>query len=272
MAAMDDVSKMPQAKPVKRLRAFEARLVPLGCANARLRAGKSGTPPKASAHLKSLPDTHSIPAIIEAERRRIGQDLHDGICQLLAGIELKTQSLADTLRKRSKAQAAQAEQIAASVRDVIVQTRSLARGLSPSILETGGLVPALRELASQTEKLFNVKCNFQTGGRTSIFSRHVAAHLYRIAQESVANAINHAKPSLIQIRLASAKDNTTLTISDNGAGFKFSGLSGPGIGLRAMQHRAEIIGAALQIQSPPKGGTKIVCSFPTALNQLTDSL
>jgi signal transduction histidine kinase len=266
MAAMDDVSKMPQAKPVKRLKASEAGLVSHGRASAGSPAAKPGTPLKKSAQRKSPPDARSIAAVIQAERRRIGQDLHDGICQLLAGIELRSQSLADTLRKKSTVQAAQAEQIAASVRDVIVQTRSLARGLSPSILETAGLVPALRELAVQTEKLFHVKCNFQTGGKTSIFSQPAAAHLYRIAQEAVANAIKHAEPSLIQIRLARAKDKTILTISDNGAGFKFSGLSGPGLGLSAMQHRAGIIGAALQVQSPPNGGTIITCSLPPPRN------
>jgi signal transduction histidine kinase len=270
MAAMDDASKMPQAKPVKRLNAFDSGLLPPGHADAGSPAGKSGTPLNASAHSKSAPVARSTAALIQAERRRIGQDLHDGICQFLAAIELKAQSLADNLRKKSKVQAAQAGQIAAFVRDAIVQTRSLARGLSPSILETGGLVPALRQLAAQTEELFNVKCNFQTGGKTTILSQSVATHLHRIAQEAVANAIKHAKPSLIQIHLARVKDKTVLTISDNGAGFKFSGLSGPGMGLRAMQYRAEIIGAALQVQSPSKGGTKIICSLPTTLNRLND--
>jgi signal transduction histidine kinase len=204
--------------------------------------------------------------IIEVERRRIGQDLHDGICQRLAGIELKSQSLADSLR--SKAQAAQAEQIAGYVRDVIVQVRSLARGLSPFILEGEGPVPALGELAAQTEKTFNVKCNFQVEEGIFISGQAVATHLYRIAQEAVGNAIKHGKAGVIEIRLAGANDKTVLTITDNGTGFKFPGWAGAGMGLRAMRYRAGMIGATLLVESPPEGGTRVVCSLRNALERL----
>ena len=89
--------------------------------------------------------------ISEMERRRIGQDLHDGVCQQLAGIELKLQALAENSRPKGP-QAAQAGQIAGHVRDAIAQTRSLARGLSPLFLESEGLMSALKELAGRHGK------------------------------------------------------------------------------------------------------------------------
>jgi signal transduction histidine kinase len=199
--------------------------------------------------------------ISEREQRRIGQDLHDGICQHLAGIELQSQSLAETLEKKAKGPAAQAAQIARHVREVIAQTRSLARGLSPFILEAEGCVPALKELAAQTEQLFNVKCHFQGSGPVSISDQAVATHLYRIAQEAVSNAIKHGKASAVEISLANTNDKTLLTVSDNGIGIKSPVRAGTGMGLRIMQYRAGMIGATLLVQAQGKGGTRILCSL-----------
>jgi PAS domain S-box-containing protein len=200
-----------------------------------------------------------IVLISEMEQSRIGQDLHDGICQHLAGIELKSQSLAETLK--SKSQAAQAGQIARHLRDVIAQTRSLARGLSPFVIESESLLTALKELAAQTEKLYNVKCGFQAAGPVSISSQTAAANLYRIAQEAVANAVKHGKAGVVEISLAATGGKTVLAVSDNGIGFKFPVRAGAGMGLRAMQYRAGMIGAALLVQATPEGGTRILCSF-----------
>jgi signal transduction histidine kinase len=199
--------------------------------------------------------------ISEMEQRRIGQDLHDGICQHLAGIELKSQSLAQALEKKAKGQAAQAEQIARHVRDVIGQTRSLARGLSPFILEAEGWVPALKELAARTEELFNVKCHFHNDGPVAISDPAMATHLYRIAQEAVTNAIKHGKASTVEISLSHANDKIVLAISDNGIGFKSPVQAPTGMGLRTMQYRAGRIGAALLVQAQAEGGTRILCFF-----------
>jgi PAS domain S-box-containing protein len=202
--------------------------------------------------------------ISEMEQQRIGQDLHDGICQQLAGIELKSQSLAETLGKKSRAQAAQAEQIAALVREVLAQTRSLARGLSPFILEAEGCVSALKELAANTEKLFNVKCRFQAGGPVPISDPVVATHLFRIAQEAVANAVKHGKAGAIEISLTNTGGRTVLAISDNGTGFKSPPQAGSGMGLRTMQYRAGMIGATLLAQAQAGGGARILCFLQNA--------
>lgn len=195
----------------------------------------------------------------EMEQRRIGQDLHDGICQHLAGIEIKSQLLAEILEKKSKNHAAQADQIAGHVREVIAQTRSLARGLSPFILEAEGLISALKELTASAQSLFRVKCNFEADSSISIADKAVATHLYRIAQEAVTNAVKHGKASNIQISLTKAADKIVLAVSDDGVGFKPGHQSGTGMGLRTMQYRAGIIGAALLVQTLTKGGTRIVC-------------
>ena len=205
--------------------------------------------------------------ILEMEQRRIGQDLHDGICQHLAGIELKSQSLAEALEKKARRQAAQAEQIARHVREVMGQTRSLARGLSPFILEAEGWVSALKELAAQTQELFHVKCHFQTFGPVAVTDPAVATHLYHIAQEAVANAIKHGRAGLVEISLDNNGEKTVLAVTDNGIGIAPPVPAGAGMGLRTMQYRAGMIGAALRVEAPPGGGTRILCSFQNTPSQ-----
>ena len=200
--------------------------------------------------------------ISEMEQRRIGQDLHDGICQHLAGIELMSLVLQQMLEKKSKSQAAQAEKIGVHVRDVIAQTRSLARGLSPVVLESEGLMAALAELAASTEKLFRVKCRFTCPAPVFLHELITATHLFRIAQEAVTNAVKHGKAREIEIRLETKLEKMVLTVGDNGGGFPPRSGTSKGMGLRIMQYRAGMIGATLLFQRPNKGGSAVVCFLP----------
>jgi PAS domain S-box-containing protein len=200
--------------------------------------------------------------ISDMEQRRLGQDLHDGICQYLAGIELKSQALEQNLEKVAPAQAVQAGQIGQHVRDAIVQTRSLARSLSPYIVETEGLESGLQELAVSAGKLFNVKCQFVSESPVALNDKAVAAHLYRIAQEAVSNAVKHGRAKEIEIRWSSEAEQAVLSVTDNGQGFK-PNVKPAGMGLRIMQYRANIIGGTLLIQNRQTGGVTVVCIIPT---------
>ncbi|MGA3178875.1 MAG: response regulator [Verrucomicrobiota bacterium] len=204
--------------------------------------------------------------ISEMEQRRIGQDLHDGVCQRLAGIEMKCHVLAENLQGKAKSQAAQARQIAGHVRDVIAQTRSLARGLSPVVLESEGLASALRALAEDTERLFDVRCRLLSDPPVLIHNHTVATHLYRIAQEAVTNAIKHGRAKSIEINLSATPDNTVLMIKDNGAGLAQPPGAGTGMGLRIMQYRAGMIGARVLLQQQQNGGAIVLCFLPNTAN------
>src|SRR5215831_19360379 len=115
----------------------------------------------AEAEAQSRRLEREILEISDRERQRIGQDLHDGLCQELAGIELMSQVLERKLTRRSKADATRAGEIARSVRQAISQTRRLAQGLAPVTLESEGLMSALQELAANAEKTFMVTCRFE---------------------------------------------------------------------------------------------------------------
>ena len=202
--------------------------------------------------------------ISDREQRRIGQDLHDGLCQHLAGIELMSQVLAKKLAPTSKARARQVMEIAEHVREAITHTRSLARGLSPVTIESEGLTSALLELATNTEKIFHVQCRCEFDEAVRIPDHAVATHLFRIAQEAVSNAIRHGRPQGIVITLRNFKRRIKLDISDNGNGLRKQSANQKGMGLRIMQSRASMIGGTMAIKSNAAGGVSVTCAIPEA--------
>jgi PAS domain S-box-containing protein len=200
--------------------------------------------------------------ISDREQRRIGHDLHDGLCQHLAGIELMSQVLQQKLTPQSKDAAKRAGNIAKNVRDAIGQTRSLARGLSPVTLESEGLTSALHELAVNTEKLFNVKCRVDGDSHVSVPNHAWATHLFRLAQEAVSNAIKHGKAKRITVHLKADPGRIYLAVNDNGNGFPVETSKSKGMGLRIMQFRAGMIGGTLTVERNAGGGISVICSAP----------
>lgn len=196
----------------------------------------------------------------DREQRRIGQDLHDGLCQQLAGIELMSQVLEQKLGAKSETDAARAGQIAAHVRDAISHTRLLARGLSPVTLESEGLMCALHELAVNTEKLFEVACTFRCDPPVLFEDQAVATQLFRMVQEAVSNAIRHGKATRVLIDLREQRGRITAAVKDNGRGFPGRIPQQKGMGLRIMRSRAGMIGGTLVLENNPSGGAKVVCS------------
>jgi PAS domain S-box-containing protein len=201
-----------------------------------------------------------ILTISEREQRRLGNDLHDDLCQQLASIEFLSHTLASDLAPVSETGATQAKEIAQMIQRTLTQTRELARGLSPVPLEAQGLAHALRELAARTKKVFRVDCRFGNQALVLVPDHTVAIHLYRIAQEAVGNAVKHGKPNRIDIGLSAGDSSLTLAVSDDGLGLPERLQRGKGMGLRIMRYRAGVIGASLQIQRGPAGGTTVSCT------------
>lgn len=203
--------------------------------------------------------------ISEREQRRIGHDLHDGLCQHLAGIEFMSHVLVQKLSKRNKSAAAQATEIEKSVREAISQTRSLARGLSPVISEPNGLMCALNELAENTTRIFDVNCSFECHRSVLMRDHVVATNLFRIAQESVTNAVTHGKAKRISIRLNDVRGHVLLSVDDEGNGFVKKRSKFAGMGLRIMQSRAHLIGGTFAIEQKASRGVRVFCSVPKAV-------
>jgi PAS domain S-box-containing protein len=202
--------------------------------------------------------------ISEREQRRIGQDLHDGLCQHLAGIELMSQVLEQKLARRSKAAAARVGDIAKNVREAISHTRLLARGLSPVTLESEGLMSALQELALNTQKIFGVACKLDCAPPVPVSDFAAATHLFRLAQEAVSNAIKHGRAGRILIQLKAERGRVILSVIDNGTGFPAQIPKSKGMGLRIMQSRVGMIGGTLSIERNASGGARVTVTAPHA--------
>ena len=202
-----------------------------------------------------------IVAVSEHEQRRIGQDLHDDLCQRLAGIQLMADVLQRDLLAKAKPEAKQAGMIAARIRDAIANTRNIARGLSPVALGSNGLMTALQELAENSAKLFQITCELRFDGFVAVGDNTVATHLYRIAQEAVTNAVKHGSAKQIVIRLAESEGKCTLTITDDGLGLPETFAKNQGTGLQIMKYRAATIGASLEVGRAGERGICVSCSF-----------
>jgi len=199
--------------------------------------------------------------ISDREQRRLGQDLHDDLCQHLAGIGLMSEVLEQKLATVSEQESAQARRIAERVRAAIEKTRRIARGLSPLEIESTDLSAALGGLAANTTEIFHVHCRFQGGNPLTIEDAAVSTHLYRIAQEAISNAIRHGAADEILISLETSGAEAILSISDNGTGFDESRKDPLGMGLRIMKYRAGIIGGLLQVGPAKAGGAIVSCHF-----------
>ncbi len=210
---------------------------------------------------RTLELERQILAISEQERRRLGQDLHDDLCQQLVGIQFLCQGLAGDLAKR-KGRAAQAVEIGRMVQRALNQTRELARGLSPVRLEPGGLVEAMRELVAWTRKVFRIDCRLAVDGAIRISDHTSALHLYRIAQEAVGNAVKHGQARCIRIGLRAGGGGTRLAVRDDGVGISRKPADRQGMGLAIMRYRAEVMGGSLLIQREAGGGTAVICTLP----------
>lgn len=202
--------------------------------------------------------------IVEAaalERRRVSSDLHDGLGQELTGIALLLRSIASGLLEGARPAQAQLDEIIGLVNHAIESVRVLARGLAPVSSEQGGLPGALRTLAaslSATRGPTVVFRNLVDGA--CVLSDEAATHLFRIAQEAVANALRHAQATEVCIELSMRERELLLEIRDDGKGFPESSANSAGLGIQTMRFRAEALRGTLDVHGD--GGVTVRCRVP----------
>jgi len=199
--------------------------------------------------------------ISNREQRRIGHDLHDGVCQQLAGIAYRLAIVGERLQAKAASESAEIEQIETLINEANSQARTVARGLFPVRLEEHGLVLALEELAASASARYRITCRFVCQTTPPKVDSEVELHLYYIVQEGLLNAVNHGKAGTVIVTLAADEDRLKLTVQDDGTGFQLSDKNRSGMGIRIMRYRAKVIGAALDFQSQISLGTQITCVF-----------
>ena len=198
----------------------------------------------------------------DQERERLGRELHDGLCQHLAGIAALSAALSQRLPQLGPAAgAAEVAAIGLLLRQAVVCARDLAQGLCPPELRGTELTQALAVLAGNVSALFGVVCHFEARQPCPDLGVDGQTHLFRIVQEAVHNAIVHGRSSRIDIVLSSGPDEGLVCISDDGAGLPDHGDAKRSMGLRSMAYRARMLGGSLRVQRQPTQGTAVSCTF-----------
>jgi len=194
-------------------------------------------------------------AILE-ERERLAHEMHDTLAQSFAGIGFQLQAIRNGLPDQASPLNQQLELASNLVRHSHEEARRSIATLRTEDMESEDILAALDRCARRMVEGGTVEVVAQREGDQRTIPLRIADTLYRIGQEAVANAVRHAHPSLLTIRLAYRGDSVCLLIEDDGDGFvQGSGLSG--FGIRGMRRRAQSISAAFQLQSKPGGGTRI---------------
>ena len=201
-------------------------------------------------------------SISDHERRRIGQDLHDGLGQMLTGIGLMSQSLKKKLQKENSGAAEQANEITRLIREADEYAKNLSRGLLPVDFEVRGLATSLERLAANAERLFGITCTFREENPPLFHDTTVVEHLFRIAQEAISNAVKHGLAGEVALKLFATEEYACLRVIDDGKGFSGNWHEKKGSGMDIMQFRAQLIGANLDISNREEGGAELNCILP----------
>jgi len=199
------------------------------------------------------------------ERRRIGQDLHDGLGQELTGIAFRVSSLQEDLAARELPEADDAGRIADLVNQAIRHARALVKGLCPVEGGPEGLSVSMNDLANTVRHAYGRSCTYEGDDRVTVADHTLGTHLYYIASEAVNNALKHARAEHIRIRLMPEGDRYgVIEIEDDGVGFDLNQSRDSGRGLKIMHYRARMIGAALEVAPGARCGTVVRCRFETS--------
>ncbi len=198
--------------------------------------------------------------ISEQEQARIGHNLHDGIGQTMTGVSSLIEALESEL---SGDQRQSASRIHHLIQEAIQEVRRMSHSLSPASVKNRGLGGALHLLAETIRTNHRTACTCEVNPDIRIEDSEKETHVYRIAQEAANNALRHGHPSSIKLSLQLLGEHeAVLKIEDNGAGLGKRTHEHPGIGLRVMDYRANLIDGNLTIKSRARGGVSVVCRFP----------
>jgi PAS domain S-box-containing protein len=198
--------------------------------------------------------------ISDREQQRLGQEIHDGLCQHLTAVAFMARSVALRLKNHRVIDAGDIEKIAQLVNDAATDTRNLSRALHRIDVDSAGFITALEDLVDR--EIWRIPCRLEVKPSFHIEDDVAAGELYRIAREAVINANKHSEAREIVIKLERTRSEMVLRVIDDGVGFSSNPKAKRGLGAHIMGYRARLMGARLEIDSPKRGGTRVSCYLP----------
>ena len=195
---------------------------------------------------------------LDEERRRLSRELHDGLGQLMIAIKLQLENV--DINDYSTADE-KIKDIILSTDNIIEEIRHISNNLMPAVLSEFGIINAIRYLCDELNGYSNIKIQFESNLKHEKLSKRDKLYLFRIAQEALINAIQHAGAVRISLKLITRNDEIILSVSDNGKGFDMKSVHF-GNGINNMKERAKLMNASLKIEHSETGGTNILLCLP----------
>jgi signal transduction histidine kinase len=200
---------------------------------------------------------------IEAERQRIGRELHDDISQILAASLLKLSLAERHLPREGSAGRETLDAVRTLLEQALDQLKGVIYDLRPALLDDLGLAAALRWYAKARADKPGIEVVTRFEGQAGRLPAHVETALYRVGQEALANAVKHAEATRVELGLEYARGYTALTVFDNGKGFDLAQARGRGLGLLSMRERVTLLGGKFNVVTAAGEGTRVYAVVPT---------
>jgi signal transduction histidine kinase len=214
--------------------------------------------------------------VSERECHRIGQELHDDLCQVLTGLTCMIRKIGQRADELAPAVAEELAGLGRDLQGATLRVRSMAHGLFPAQLDYFTLRQALNEFVRQTKIRFPVKLRVGFSGKLPPHTSEQILHVYRIVQEAVGNALRHGKATVIRIFVAADAAGIQVRIEDNGSGFPELAIRPEGIGLHVMKYRTRMLGGEFRFRNLSPRGALVEFKYPfeagTVLPAKTKSL
>jgi signal transduction histidine kinase len=196
----------------------------------------------------------------EEERRRIRNDLHDGLAPTLSSLQLQLGAMRKLIHQDPTQAEAVANDLREDLRQATAEIRQLIYDLRPPRLDELGLVGAIKSFRVGTELRFEVIAPEPMPALPAA----VEVAVYRITSEAVHNVVKHAQATTCAICIEVAKGRLSLSVTDNGRGFLDK--QEAGVGLNSMKERAAEVGGTFSIQPAPAGGLRVTASLPLPID------
>jgi signal transduction histidine kinase len=188
----------------------------------------------------------------ESERKRLAEDLHDSVGQVLSAIKLNMHRLhKNAISESSQPLLVDTRKL---IDECIQEIRNIIHNVLPPVLTDYGLLAALEALCNKVQQVTNIKVNFYKNLPEQRFSHDVELALYRIVQELFGNAIKHSNATTIKFSVTKSGDKMLIEFKDDGVGFNINEVK-HGFGIKNLESRVQLINGEIDIQSKPSAGT-----------------
>ncbi|MES2559219.1 MAG: 7TM diverse intracellular signaling domain-containing protein [Bacteroidota bacterium] len=198
----------------------------------------------------------------EKERKRVAQELHDGMGSLLSTLRLNAEAIDLTGKHLDEREAIAYQNVLEMIDKACTELRTISHNMLPSGIEHFGLVATLQALIKKINHNNNIQFSLETVGLESLHNQEIELHLYRIVMELINNAMKHSKAKQATIQLVINDNDVTIMVEDDGIGFTVRQDGTNGVGLLSVQSRVEALNGKFQIDSRINHGTTTTIEIP----------